>query len=314
VSGANADSRAGYGVAGSSASGKGAGVYGTNSANGAAVLGSTEFGIGVYGSGGLAGVIGYSPSADGVAASTISGIGLHTTAYGSFGIGLQAESPETAGVFIGDVVATNDSGDNPTVDATNSASSYGGRFTGGYGGIWGRTPSTGYPIVATDSSNNTVFDVDGQGDVSFAGNMYTLFAATDGALLKGYSTKTTAPTVEDTGSAQLVGGAAIVRLDPAFAKSIDPKTPYHVFITPNGDTHGVFVSNKTATNFSVRENQAGRSTVAFDYRVVATAAGQTGRRMAAANRTTDLPQFRASELAIPRAMPARRPTLPLVAP
>lgn len=51
-------------------------------------------------------------------------------------------------------------------------------------------------------------------------------------------------------------------------------------MTANGDTHGLFVATKTLGGFIVRESQGGRSTVTFDYRIMATAAGQTGQRMA----------------------------------
>jgi hypothetical protein len=71
-----------------------------------------------------------------------------------------------------------------------------------------------------------------------------------------------------------------VRLDPAFAASIDPRVAYRVFVTPDGDTpHGLFVAAKTAVGFIVREAQNGRSAVSFDYRVVATALGRANERM-----------------------------------
>jgi len=57
---------------------------------------------------------------------------------------------------------------------------------------------------------------------------------------------------------------------------------YRVFLTPNGDTCGLFVQKKTLQGFIVPESQGGRSTVTFDYRIVATPLGQLGRRMSAA--------------------------------
>ena len=85
--------------------------------------------------------------------------------------------------------------------------------------------------------------------------------------------------MEDTGTAQLERGSAM-RLDPTFASSIEPGISYRVFVTPNGDMRGLFVAAKTAGGFIVREAQAGRSTVSFDYRIVATALGESGQRMA----------------------------------
>jgi hypothetical protein len=98
--------------------------------------------------------------------------------------------------------------------------------------------------------------------------------------VKSFNPKTTLPTVEDTGTAQLVAGAAAVRLDPTFAASIDARSGYRVFLTPSGDTRGLFVAMRTVNGFIVRESQGGHATVSFDYRIVATALGQAGERMA----------------------------------
>jgi hypothetical protein len=141
-------------------------------------------------------------------------------------------------------------------------------------------------LVATDANAKTVFYVDGRGNVTAASYSY-LTTTTGGGQARSFSPKSAQPTIEDTGTAQLVNGLAVVRLDPTFAASIDPTTAYRVFVTPAGDTRGLFVASRTIAGFIVRESQAGRSTVAFDYRVVATALGQTGQRMARINPATD---------------------------
>jgi hypothetical protein len=151
---------------------------------------------------------------------------------------------------------------------------------GSYIGVVGRAPSTGFPFVATDPSGNNLFYVDGSGNVSYKGGLYHITAVSGGALARSFSADSTQPTVEDTGTAQLVDGAAVVRLDPTFAASIDGTTAYRVFVTPGGDTRGLYVTSKSPGAFVVRESQAGRSTVAFDYRIVATARGHAGDRMA----------------------------------
>jgi hypothetical protein len=73
---------------------------------------------------------------------------------------------------------------------------------------------------------------------------------------------------EDFGAAKLKAGGAVVKLDTDFAKVVK-LNEYHVFVTPEGDCRSVFVSNKTATGFEVRELQGGTSNVAFSYRIVA---------------------------------------------
>lgn len=87
------------------------------------------------------------------------------------------------------------------------------------------------------------------------------------------------PTVEDFGEAQLVNGVATVRLGHDFANVIDQHAGYLVFVTPEGDTNGVFVTQKTGAGFVVRENRGGHSSVGFQYRIVAKPYGARGSRL-----------------------------------
>ncbi len=93
-------------------------------------------------------------------------------------------------------------------------------------------------------------------------------------------------------------------LDPTFAASIDGRQSYRVFVTPDGDTNGLYVAAKTATGFIVREIHGGRSTLAFDYRIVATAWGESGQRAAVVTE---------SPLATARVLPATIPKPPKAA-
>jgi hypothetical protein len=95
-----------------------------------------------------------------------------------------------------------------------------------------------------------------------------------------FGTRETLPSVEDYGQAQLVGGRAYVRLDPAFAATMSRSSPYLVFITPGGDSRGLFVANRTLQGFEVHENAGGRTTLAFDYRIVAKPFADTSQRLA----------------------------------
>ena len=85
---------------------------------------------------------------------------------------------------------------------------------------------------------------------------------------------------EDFGSGALSNGAATVKLDPTFTQTVNTETEYHVFLTPNGDSKGLYVSQKTATSFEVREQGGGASSVAFDYRIVAKRVGYEKIRLA----------------------------------
>jgi hypothetical protein len=83
-----------------------------------------------------------------------------------------------------------------------------------------------------------------------------------------YASESAAATIEDVGTGRMSGGVANVQIDPAFASVMDGKW-YCVFLTPLGDTRGLYVSMKTPSAFQVRETEHGRSTLEFDYRIVA---------------------------------------------
>ena len=72
---------------------------------------------------------------------------------------------------------------------------------------------------------------------------------------------------EDFGSAKLARGRAVVKLDANFAKVIKPGD-YRVFVTPEGNCHGLYVRRKGANSFEVHELTGGKSSVAFSYRIV----------------------------------------------
>jgi hypothetical protein len=85
---------------------------------------------------------------------------------------------------------------------------------------------------------------------------------------------------EDFGSGSLSNGAATIALDPAFTQTVNTGTEYHVFLTPKGDSEGLYVSNETPQGFEVHEQRGGHSNVAFDYRIVAKRSGYENVRLA----------------------------------
>jgi hypothetical protein len=87
------------------------------------------------------------------------------------------------------------------------------------------------------------------------------------------------PSIEDYGEAQLVSGESHVALSADFANVIDRRASYLVFVTPEGDTNGLYIAQKTISGFTVRENRGGRSTVPFEYRIVARPYGESGARL-----------------------------------
>lgn len=127
-----------------------------------------------------------------------------------------------------------------------------------------------------DNAGSLVFWVDEDGDVWAAGNA-DLDQGTKSAIVqtqeygrrKLYCMESPEVWFEDFGTAQLVNGQATVTIEPLFLQTINTGVPYHVFVTPLGDCNGLYVTNKTATSFEVRELGGGTANIGFDYRIVA---------------------------------------------
>jgi hypothetical protein len=157
---------------------------------------------------------------------------------------------------------------------------------GNYIGVIGRANS--YPFVATDANGNDLFWVDIDGNVNYKGSLIQ-FIKTRGGAAHTYGSASASPTIEDSGTAHLVNGAATIALDRTFAQAIDLSTPYRVFLTPGGDTKGLYVTAKTASGFVVREVQQGHDSLDFDYRILATQAGHAGERAQMVDSKTRIP-------------------------
>jgi hypothetical protein len=232
------------GVVGESESGGAPGVYGTSSSSigvlGHAIGGNAVEGTSVSGDG----VEGTSLTGDAGLFSSISSTGVFATTLGTSTaavIGFTSGSRDTIGVV--------GAGSNAGLSAQCAVDGKGG---------------TGmFMITGFDSALNPHYTVDCQGNVS------TFLNTRHGMTAQAYAPRNALPTLEDEGEAQLVDGAAAVRLDSAFADAITDRSPYLVFITPQGDCRGLYVSHKTLTGFEVHESMGGRSTLAFDYRIVA---------------------------------------------
>jgi hypothetical protein len=81
---------------------------------------------------------------------------------------------------------------------------------------------------------------------------------------------------QDYGQGKLVNGFAHINIDPILAKNIvvNDQHPLRVFIQLEGDCKGVFVTNKTATGFDVKELDGGSSNVSFSYSITANRADE----------------------------------------
>jgi hypothetical protein len=220
---------------------------------------------GVEGDGGTAGVVGVGTAVGsiGVAGRSDSADGTGVrgdgATFGVVGLGLQTGvvgfSPNLGSIGVhGEAsdVGVRGIGGSPTIGGQN----YGVEGQGNIG-VVGRTtyPPDGIGVycdgrfVATGAKNAAVPHPDGS---------HRLL----------YCMESPESWFEDFGNGTLAGGRASVALDPDFAAVVHT-ADYHVFLTPAGDSRGLYVSSKSATGFTVHEQQGGTSSLAFSYRVVA---------------------------------------------
>jgi hypothetical protein len=227
----------------------GPGVSGL-SAKGDGLLGKTGSGIGVAGATG---------GGTGVSGTSSTGIGV--LGNSNTGDGIRGNSNATAGFANGVYGVTN-----------NHGAGVEGQATGLYGeGVYGYAPN-GADIFNGNGELGAQFWVDSSANVHASGLLYSGGGCSGGCVrrqVQSYGTTAALPTIEDAGEAQLASGATYVRLNPDFARAIDLRQGYLVFITPEGDTRGLYVTQRSPAGFAVRETLGGRSAVAFAYRIVA---------------------------------------------
>jgi hypothetical protein len=141
--------------------------------------------------------------------------------------------------------------------------------------ITATNPSIPKDVMSLDCSGNMILS----GTLTQNGTPLALAHTSEGAQVTTYSAQQTMATLEDVGEAELTGGSAYVSVAPDFAAAIDQHANYLVFITPQGESQGLYVTHKTASGFEVRENGGGHATLAFDYRIVAKPYGRPSRRL-----------------------------------
>lgn len=101
----------------------------------------------------------------------------------------------------------------------------------------------------------------------------------DGSHRVLYSMESPESWFEDFGEGRLVKGKARVTLEPGFASLVKADS-FHVFLTPSGDSNGLYVSQRSRNGFEVREQGGGTTNVRFSYRIVAKRKDIKGERLA----------------------------------
>jgi hypothetical protein len=269
------------GVAGIN-NGNGVGVYGTG---GTGVYGISNSGYGIYGiSNSSHGVVGlsngnfYGVVGEGGGAGVYGSGGYGVLGYGTSGFGMYGQHVG-ASILGSEIPYAGIWGDTNTLGAAGVA----GTGMDGIGGIFlNDSPSGNWALVAANySSSGPIFTAENIAN----GVSCTINASAqlhcDGGIgaivqLDSGNRKVAMSGIEspenwfeDFGSAQLVNGVAVIELDRDFIQTVSTEKDYRVFPVPNGDCQGLYVTNKSANSFEVRELGGGSSNIRFDYRIAA---------------------------------------------
>lgn len=241
------------------------GVVGMSDRN-VGVVGLSGAHAGVYGGSAVVGVVG-----DGRRGQTgVEGVGSQTGVYGH--VDFKSPNADGAGVF--GAASMN----------FNAAGKPDGTFTGRAGVFVG-------PV-------DVVSDLRVSGNLVVFGTKSAAARHADGTHRLLYCMESPEPQFECFGEATLVRGKADVRIDRNFIGVADT-AHYHVFLTPYGDSLGLYVSVRGGTGFQVREQGGGKSSIAFSYRVVAKRQGTEVRPFAKVR--SPIPTPLPAEVAAPEA-------------
>jgi len=90
----------------------------------------------------------------------------------------------------------------------------------------------------------------------------------DGSDRVMYAVEAAGSWFEDVGRAQLRNGVARVEADPDFAAVTRLGDDYHVFLTPEGPSNGLYVTDRSSSGFEVREQAEGTAEISFSYRIM----------------------------------------------
>ncbi len=280
------------------------GVYGTSTnADGVHGITDSPLNSGVAGfansSSGGHGIYGYSVAGDGVHGQTYttsgdSGVaGLSGGTSGS-GYGVYGNSSNGPGVF-GTSGVTGSAGVIGQAGSDSEAYGVEATSTGPQGPALFAFAQGSGTYIATftnqTSGKGVSCIIDPHADLSCAGSITggddikVERRSGTGQPVLAYASESATPTIEDLGVGQMHEGVAYVELPSDFSSVMSHRDAYYVFLTPMGESRGLYVSMQTAAGFQVRENERGRSNVEFQFRIVAVPNGERNVRLPAAPRT-----------------------------
>jgi hypothetical protein len=229
--------------------------------NNIALEGRSTASYGVYGNSvSNYAVYGASTNSVGVFGSSISGasIGVYgnsTNASGVYGISLNSIGVSAISQNSTAISASSASNNNPAMSVSQLGSGGAAQFFGAVT-VNGAFTATGIKSAAVPHP--------------------------DGTHRRLYCMESPESWFEDFGEARLVNGRATVTLEPEFDAVVHGDN-YRVFVMPEGDCKGCYISEKRPHRFEVRELQGGTSNLTFSYRVVARRKDIAGPRLERVN-------------------------------
>jgi len=236
-----------------------------------AILAEDRQGFGVYAAGGGTGVFGFSGDGYGVFGESEGGTAVTGSSQRGRGVfassvdevAVEATSTNTAGVY-----ANSEQGPGVYAYSVQSTAVY---AVSGGDGVHGVAQSTGTGVVGQSPrglAGAFYGSVTVTGDFTVYGNKSAAVRHPDGSHRLFYSLEAPESWLEDFGTGKLKSGTAKVKLDADFV-SLVAMNSCHVFLTPKGNSNGLYVSRQNRDGFEVQEQNGGKATLAFDYRVVA---------------------------------------------
>lgn len=168
-----------------------------------------------------------------------------------------------------------------------------GKSNGNYGVVAQTTANNKAALLAQSLAAGTKVAGLFKGNVRVEGNFQVTGAKNaavemaDGTLALMYCQESPEPFFEDFGRGKLVNGVAEILLEGEFASLVKLEN-YMVFLTPEGDTHGLFVSKRGEHGFEVRETRGGNGSLEFTYRLVAKRKDIPGERLARVERMEEI--------------------------
>jgi hypothetical protein len=180
--------------------------------------------------------------------------------HGEYGVGVE-------GIATGDILGANWCGVRGEAYAHDAP-------TATYG-VYGKNTNKTYGYGVYSEGNMGV-----QGKLVVWGTKSAVVKLKDGQSVLMYAVESSENWFEDFGSSKLKDGSALVSIESTFAETVNTGMEYHVFLTPNGDCRGLYVTNKSGSSFEVRELNGGKSSIPFSYRIVAKRKGYEDQRLA----------------------------------